>query len=164
MKTVLMTTAAAVCFALPALACQLEAHDPYARASHMMAQSGAAFMELRNTGSSDCHVTAAASEIAERVELHTHIEDAQGVMRMVEVEDGFVIPAGESYMLARGGDHVMFLGLRQEMHQGDEVAVTLLLADGETLELVVPVDMQRMPDHSVPQSHDHSHSHGHSNN
>ncbi|MCC5993060.1 MAG: copper chaperone PCu(A)C [Rhodobacteraceae bacterium] len=159
MKTVILTTAAAVCFALPALACQLEAHDPYARASHMMAQSGAAFMELRNTGSSDCHVTSARSDIAERVELHTHIEDDQGVMRMVEVKEGFVIPAGESHMLARGGDHVMFLGLRQAMHQGDQVAVTLVLADGEALELTVPVDMERMPDHGASHSHSHSHSH-----
>ena len=159
MKTVLLTTAAAVCFALPALACELEAHDPYARASHMMAQSGAAFMELRNTGSSDCHVTAARSDIAERVELHTHIEDEHGVMRMVEVEEGFVIPAGESHMLMRGGDHVMFLGLREGMHQGDEVAVTLVLTDGATLELMVPVDMERMPDHGASHGHSHGHSH-----
>lgn len=159
MKTVILTTAAAVCFALPALACELEAHDPYARASHMMAQSGAAFMELRNTGSSDCHVTAARSDIAERVELHTHIEDEHGVMRMVEVEEGFVIPAGESHMLMRGGDHVMFLGLHDGLTQGDDVAVTLVLADGATLELTVPVDMERMPDHGAAQGHSHGHSH-----
>ena len=44
----------------------------------------------------------ASSDIAERVELHTHIEDANGVMRMVEIEDGFAMEAGETIMLQRG--------------------------------------------------------------
>lgn len=148
--------AIAACFALPAMACELDIRDPYARAASSMAQSGAAFMELANIGTTDCHVTGAASTISARTELHTHVEDANGVMRMVEIAEGFHIPAGESVMLERGGKHVMFLGLNQTLAQGDDIGVTLLLADGSSVDLVVPVDNERA---DMP-AHGHGHGHG----
>ena len=157
--------AAAALLAMPALACDgFEAHDPYARASTMMSQSGAAFMVLRNHGDSDCRVVGARSDVAQRVELHTHIEDDQGVMRMVEVEGGFALPAGGEHALERGGDHVMFLGLNRPLEQGDVIALTLIFEDGAEANLDVPVDNERQPmGHGHSNGHSHGHSHGHGN-
>lgn len=153
--------AAAALLAMPALACEgFEAHDAYARASTMMSQSGAAFMVLHNHGTNDCHITGARSDVAQRVELHTHIEDDQGVMRMVEVEDGFALPAGGEHALERGGDHVMFLGLNRPLEQGDFVSLTLVFEDGAEVALEVPVDNERQP---MGHGHSHGHSHGHGN-
>lgn len=152
-------TAASVAalFALPALACDgFEAHDAYARASTGMSQSGAAFMVLYNRGTSDCHITGARSDVAARTELHTHVEDAQGVMRMVHVEEGFDLPADGELILERGGNHVMFLGLNRSLAQGDMVNVTFVFADGAEHTVEVPVDLERQP-----QAHGHSHGHGH---
>ncbi len=154
----LSLAAAAALVSLPALACEgVTVSDPFARASTIMAQSGAAFMILTNTGSEDCRVVGARSDISNRVELHTHLEDDQGVMRMVEIEGGFVVPAGGEYLLERGGDHVMFLGLNRPMAQGDTISVTLVFEDGGEFEFEVPVDMERMG------AHGHGHSHGHGN-
>lgn len=159
MTRFLLPAAVAASFAMPAFACDgLEIVDPFARTSSIMAQSGAAFMGLVNTGETDCHLVAARSDVAQRVELHTHIEDDQGVMRMVEVEAGFIIPAGGEHALERGGDHIMFLGLTRPLAQGDEVAITLVFDSADDIEIVVPVDLERMPAHG----HSHSHSHGHS--
>ena len=159
-RTVSLAAAAAI-FALPALACDgFKAHDPYARASHMHAQAGAAFMILHNRGDSDCRVVEARSDVAQRVELHTHIEDDQGVMRMVEVEGGFPLPAGGEHGLVRGGDHVMFLGLNRPLQQGDTVALTLVFEDGAEVALEVPVDNERQP---MGHGHSHGHGHGHGN-
>ncbi|WP_116130947.1 copper chaperone PCu(A)C [Tropicimonas sp. IMCC34043] len=130
--------------ALPALA-DIEIRDPYARAAMANAKSGAAFMEIVNTGPEDDRLIGADSDIAMKVELHTHIEDANGVMKMIQVEEGFPVPAGESHMLQRGGDHVMFMGLTRPMADGTEVAVTLHFEKAGDVTIEVPVDLQRQP-------------------
>jgi periplasmic copper chaperone A len=156
MKRFLMMTAVAVSFALPVLAHDgVHVMDPYARASTGMSQSGAAFMRIVNHAATDKRIVAAESDVAQRVELHTHKEDANGVMRMIEVEEGFVIPANGEHVLARGGDHVMFLGLNRPLNHGDQVNVTLIFEDGEKVDVVIPVDLERKADEAAPMGHNH---------
>ena len=143
-KSMLFAAAAAVTLAGPALAeTTIQVQDPYARSANQM--SGAAFMVLMNAGDQDDRLVSAASEIAERVELHTHVEDASGVMQMMEVEEGFVIPAGGMHALERGGDHVMFMGLKQPLAQGDTVSVTLSFEKAGDITVEMPVDLERAP-------------------
>lgn len=150
MKRMFTLLAAAAVLAVPALADTIVVEQPYARSSGPSAVSGAAFMVLVNIGTEDERVIAARSDVAERVELHTHLEDANGVMRMVEVEDGFVVPAGASHALQRGGDHVMLMGLRRPLEQGDTFPLTLVFESGTEVTLDVPVDLERMP---MPMGH-----------
>jgi len=157
MKRFLITAALAVSFALPAFAHDgVHVMDPYARASTGMSQSGAAFMRIVNHAGTDKRLIEAQSDVAQRVELHTHKEDANGVMRMIEVEEGFVIPANGEHELARGGDHVMFLGLNRALNHGDMVNLTLIFEDGEVVDVVVPVDLERTPQTAAPMGHNHS--------
>ncbi|WP_074221698.1 copper chaperone PCu(A)C [Rhodovulum sp. ES.010] len=143
LKPMILAGALALASALPALAGDIVIEDPYARASTMMSKSGAAFMTLVNTGAEDDRLVAASSDIAAKVELHTHREDAGGVMRMVEVEEGFAVPAGGRHELARGGDHVMFLGLTRPLEQGDTVTVTLRFETAGEIVVEMPVDLGR---------------------
>jgi len=140
---------AAVSFALPALAGDIMIEDPYARASTGMSKSGAAFMIIKNMGEADDRLVAAASDVAMRVELHTHISDANGVMKMVQVEEGFAIPAGGAHALQRGGDHVMFMGLNRPLEQGDTVTVTLTFEKAGEMTIDIPVDLERKPMHGM---------------
>jgi len=130
--------------ASPAFA-EMLVQDPYMRTSGAMAKSGAAFMVLENTGPDDDRLIAASSDIAVRVELHTHKDLGDGVMQMMEVEDGFVIPAGGSHALARGGDHVMFMGLTGPVKQDDTVSVILTFEKAGEVIVEVPVDLTRGP-------------------
>jgi len=156
-RTLSLATLAAA-LPLSALACEgFEVHDAYARAPSAMAQSGAAFMVIHNHGTADCHIAAARSDVAARTELHTHAEDAQGVMRMIHVEEGFELPADGEIVLERGGHHVMFLGLNRRLADGDMIAVTFVFADGAEHMVEVVVDNQRQP---AMQGHMHGHSHG----
>ena len=123
--------------------------DAYARASTPTAKSGAAFMVLMNTGDQDDRLIGAKSDVAARVELHTHREIADGVMKMMEVEEGFAIPAGGTHMLARGGDHVMFMGLNEPFADGDTVAVTLVFEHAGEVAVEIPVDLNRTPTHGA---------------
>ena len=121
--------------------------DPYARAASPIAKSGAAFMVLHNTGGTDDRLIAVQTDIASTVELHTHVENTEGVMRMIEVKDGFPIPAGEKHALSRGADHVMLMGLTQGLSQGDEVTMTLIFEIAGEVEVTMPVDNERKDGH-----------------
>ncbi len=153
-KKALLAAAAFALVSTTALASDIMIKDPYARASGPTAISGAAFMGIMNHSETEDRLIAARSDIAERIEIHTHIEDSNGVMRMVEVKDGIVIPADGMAMLERGGDHVMFMGLNRSLTQGDEVIVTLVFENAGEVEVTIPVDLERKP------THGHSHSHG----
>ncbi|WIY23523.1 copper chaperone PCu(A)C [Parasedimentitalea psychrophila] len=117
--------------------------DAYARASNKMA--GAAFMAVMNGAAEDDRLISVSSEIAKRTELHTHMDMGEGVMKMMHVEEGFAIAAGETHMLQRGGDHVMFMGLTQELKQGDIISLTLTFENAGEVIVQVPVDLERKP-------------------
>ena len=117
--------------------------NAYARAASTLAQSGAAYMSVFNHSDRDDRLVAATSNIAERVELHTHIHDDTGLMRMVEVEDGLEISAGQTITLERGGAHVMFLGLRQPLLQDDDVEITLIFEHADPVTITISVDLTR---------------------
>ena len=146
-KTTLLAAVAATALALPAAAemAKIMVDDAYARASTPMAKSGAAFMGLMNHSGEDDRLIAASSDVARKVELHTHIEDANGVMKMTHVEEGFEIPAGEMVMLERGGKHVMFMGLTEPFEQGKMIDVTLTFEKAGDVVVQIPVDLDRKP-------------------
>lgn len=153
-KTMIFGAATAALMSTAAFADGILIKDPYARSSGANAASGAAFMGILNQTNTEDRLIAARSDIAARVEIHTHIEDSNGVMRMVEVKDGIVVPANGMAMLQRGGDHVMFMGLTQSLAQGDEVNVTLVFENAGEIEVTIPVDLERKPKHG------HGHGHG----
>ncbi|QGX97256.1 copper chaperone PCu(A)C [Roseovarius faecimaris] len=142
-KTSLFAGLGALLIATQAWAGEIEIHDPYARASSPTASSGAAFMMIHNNGTEDDRLVSVASPVAKRVELHTHEEDANGVMSMRHVEDGFAVPAGGMIMLQRGGHHVMFMGLNTPFEQGNTVPLTLVFEKSGEMEIEVPVDLER---------------------
>ncbi|KIN61851.1 Copper(I)-binding protein [Sulfitobacter noctilucicola] len=123
--------------------------DPYVRSSMATSVTGAAFMTLMNHGDTDDRLIGASTDVAKRVELHTHIEDANGVMKMTEIEGGIPVPAGGMHVLERGGDHVMLMGLTSPLVQGEELAVTLTFEKAGEMEVTIPVDHERKPEHGA---------------
>ncbi|WP_170572770.1 copper chaperone PCu(A)C [Ruegeria atlantica] len=144
LKSKLFATMAAVTLATTAFAQDtIAVDDAYARSSGKTAKAGAAFMMIQNAGESDDRLIGAKSDVAARVELHTHEIDDVGVAKMVHVEEGITIPAGETHMLKRGGDHVMFMGLTAPFEHGATVPVTLIFEHAGEVEIEVPVDLER---------------------
>ncbi|MGA0539934.1 copper chaperone PCu(A)C [Neotabrizicola sp. VNH66] len=118
--------------------------DPYARSSN--AVSGAVFMVLHNMTDTDDRLIAVRSDVAERVELHTNAMNDAGVMTMTEVKEGFPVPAGGEHALARGGDHVMMMGLKAPLVEGATFPLTLVFEKAGEITVEVPVDNARKPD------------------
>ena len=152
----LFAAASAAFFAIAsapmAFAADITITDPYLRVSGAMATSAAAFMTIENHGADD-RLIGAKSDLAERVELHTHLQDANGVMKMIHVEEGFAIAAGESHVLQRGGEHVMFLGLNSVPVEGEKISLTLTFEKAGDVIFEVPVDNARIPDMNKKMDH-----------
>jgi len=148
----LLVAATAAFLAVPAFAGEISVMDPYARTSTMKAQTGAAFMMIHNKGEAD-RLIGVTSPVAERVELHTHKENAQGVMQMIHVEEGFEMPADGMIVMERVGHHVMFLGLTRSLKQDDIVPVTLIFEKAGEVNVDVPVDLERKPQEGHKMQH-----------
>ena len=125
----LMKSSALALFALTAPAWAdsvIEIAQPKAFATAPTAMAGGAFMEISNTGSTDDRLIAVQADYP-RVEIHTTEFDSEGVARMMHLDDGIAIPAGETVTLEPGGLHVMFMGLRNTPFvEGETVSATLV--------------------------------------
>jgi hypothetical protein len=154
MSFTLRTLAAVAGFALatPVFAADLMVQDAYARSASPASKTGAAFMQIMNHGADD-RLIAVASPAAKMVQLHTHVQDANGVMSMVHVEEGFALPAGETLMLERGGKHVMLMGLTAPLEQGGTVPITLTFEKAGDMTVDVIVDLERQPGAGTTHGH-----------
>jgi copper(I)-binding protein len=119
--------------------------DPYARSARPNAPTGAAFMMLQNQTDQDLKLIGVRSDVAKRVELHTHIDKGDGIMQMRQIEGGIAIPAGESHMMKRGGDHVMLMGLNQSLVDGETITVIFEFENAKDMTVEIPIDSKRKP-------------------
>ena len=141
---------------LVASAEKISVDDAYVRVSSKLAKSAAAFMEIRNRSSRDDRLLDVKSDEAKKVELHTHIEGDDGVMKMRRVEDGFVISGNGVLKLERGGDHIMFMGLSQPFVDGEVILLTLIFETAGSIDLEIPIHLKKR---SASRSHSHNHTH-----
>lgn len=111
--------------------------DAYARASLGRAPNSAAYMTLSTSGAAD-RLVAAATPAAERVELHTHSMDDQGVMRMRPV-DGIDVGQDAPAALQPGGLHLMLVGVKGRLEAGATIPLTLTFENAGEVTLEVPV-------------------------
>ena len=114
----------------------LEIHEPWAREGSKLAKSGAAFLSIVNTGAPD-RLLSASSDVAGRVELHTHLMD-KGIMKMRQVE-AIDLPAGNEVHLQPGGFHVMLMGLKQQLVEGGSLMLGLRFERAGSIEIPVPI-------------------------
>lgn len=121
----------------PVLLSAVEVEGPWARATAPGAQAGAVFATLRGGAEGD-RLVGAACAVADTVELHTHVRDADGVMRMRPV-DAIPVPAGGAAVLRPGAEHVMLIGLRRALVEGERLPLELTFARAGRREVLVQV-------------------------
>jgi copper(I)-binding protein len=139
----------------PAFANGIEIHDAYAISAMPGAMTGAAFMIIHNHGGPSDRLTGVRSDAAARVELHTHIQNADGVMQMVHVEEGFALGSEGEIVMERGGNHIMFMGLTQPFVPGETVSVTLEFETAPDMTISIPIGEPQMGDSMDHGSMDH---------
>lgn len=127
--------------------------SPFARATAGPARNGAAFLTVKNAGVEADRLVGAKAPVADRVELHTHLHE-NGVMKMRQIE-AVEVPAGGEAALQPGGDHVMLMGLKAPLKEGESFPLTLVFEKAG--EVTVDVMIGGV---GAMEGHDHS---GHGN-
>ncbi|MEH6451897.1 MAG: copper chaperone PCu(A)C [Psychromonas sp.] len=120
-----------------AIADPINIENAYVRATPPHTTNSAAFMVIENTSSRDIKLVAVSSDIAERVELHQHVHQ-DGMMKMRQV-DAIRIEKDQQVSLQPGGYHVMFMGLKQALKDGEMVQLSLYFDNGEEITIEVPI-------------------------
>jgi copper(I)-binding protein len=60
-------------------------------------------------------------------------------MMSMQQQSEVVIQPGESVQFSSGGLHIMLFGLKQPLHEGQSVAITLLTKEGEPINITANV-------------------------
>ncbi len=144
--------AIAVLTPAPALAHEARVGDitivhPFATPSLPGTSTGAAYVTtLENSGARADRLLRASTPAAARVELHTMSVDAQGVMRMREI-DGIVLAPKASVTMRPGmGLHLMLVGLKEPLREGTSFPMTLEFEHAGKVEVQVVVQKPKAQD------------------
>ena len=96
---------------------------PWARASILQSRPGAAYLTIRNTGDAPDRLLSVSSPLAEHAAVHA-MERTNGSLRMYALP-GLDIAPGETVVLAPGGMHLMLVGLRRKLIEGEALPLIL---------------------------------------
>jgi copper(I)-binding protein len=117
---------------------------PFATPSLPGTTTGAAyFATLENTGSVADKLVRASTPAAARVEIHTMSVDAQGVMRMREVDGIALAPKAKLQMRPGMGMHLMLIDVKTPLKEGATFPMTLQFERAGTVEVKVVVQTPR---------------------
>ncbi|MFJ6012119.1 copper chaperone PCu(A)C [Streptomyces sp. NPDC092952] len=93
----------------------------------------AGFLVVKNSGGTSDRLTSVTSPLSDDVTIH---ETKNQAMRMVT---SFDVPAGGELDLRRGGNHIMFMKLKQRPEQGDTISVELHFEKADPIKVDLPV-------------------------
>jgi copper(I)-binding protein len=89
----------------------------------------ALYLAMLNDGSEADELTGASSDAAEITRLQNG----------TEIVDGIPVNANTEFVFIPDGYHVMLVGLKHDLHVGDEIEVILHFRDHEDMTIRVPV-------------------------
>ncbi|RYJ30413.1 copper metallochaperone, Cox17 [Streptomyces sp. L-9-10] len=93
----------------------------------------AGFLVVTNSGGAADKLTSVTSDISDDITIHS-TENQK--MRKVKFFD---IPAGGELNLARGGNHIMFMGLTRQPKEGQKVSIELHFEKADPIKVELPV-------------------------
>ena len=108
-------------------------------------------MTLTNNDAHPVDIVDVLSSSARSVAIFQHFRDGDTVRTALLRR--LAIPGGASSTFAPPGPHVMLAGLQRELHEGDHVRITVILADGQPVDVdaVVRPTTQIMATHAATQ-------------
>lgn len=107
-----------------------------ARIGEPVGPNAALYFTVENPGS-DTAIVAVETSAGRQTALHDHVVK-DGVLVMEEIDGAIDVPAGGRTVLEPGGTHIMLIE-SADLAVGDTVPVTVVMADGTTLDVVAEV-------------------------
>jgi len=134
----------AICAAMPAQAADftagsLKISSPWARATPKGAAVGGGYLTITNTGSASDRLVGGSTDVARNFEVHEMTMDG-GIMKMRPVAGGIEIKPGQTVTFTPNGYHVMFVGLKEPLKQGNHFKATLEFAKAGKVEIDFAVE------------------------
>ena len=123
----------------------------FARASSGHGKNSAAYLSLHNHSPNDDYLIDAKTNISAMTSIHNHIND-KGIMKMRAVKQ-IVIPANGSIKLQPGGFHIMLMGLKKPLLEGDKFDLTLIFKKAGTVLCSVLVKKMHAMEHGKKMKH-----------
>ena len=135
---------------------------PHIPATVKSAPVAAGYLAIKNNGTEGDRLVSVTAGFSKKQQIHT-MTMVEGVMRMRPLKDGIEIPAGGEITLKKGGDHLMFMKLSEQMQAGELREVTLSFEKAGEIKIgMIVVDPEDLEgDEDV--SDDHSNHSGHTN-
>lgn len=124
----------AMCFSSQAWA-EISVDKGWVRLLPPMVKTTAAYMNI--TSSQDDVLYSASSPVAERVELHFS-SMSNGVMSMDHIET-MALKKGKVFALKPGSYHIMVIGLKKSLSEGERVPITLKFEKAGEVVIKLPV-------------------------
>ena len=118
-------------------------HHTWSAPAPATAPVAAGFVEITNSGKTDDTLLKVTAEVSGKSQLHEM--SMQGdVMKMAEMKDGIVIPAGQTVVLKPMGLHIMFLELKAHPKPGDHFKGTLTFKNAGAVDVDFVVEPKSM--------------------
>jgi len=103
---------------------ELRIEGAWARPNPPVVPNGAAYLTIHNEGANTRQLLNVSGQIASRIEIHESYTE-QGVMKMRHLAEGIRIEPGTAAHLQPGGLHIMLMGLRAPLAEGESFELTL---------------------------------------
>jgi hypothetical protein len=110
----------------------------FTRAMPDGAKAAGGFVTIANGGKESDRLVSASSANADMVQLH-EMKIIDDIMKMQEMKEGIIIPAGETVTLKPGGLHVMFMKITKPFVMGEMVPVTLTFEKAGSVDIMMPI-------------------------
>jgi periplasmic copper chaperone A len=124
----------------------------WARPAGAGQNASAAYLTVKNAGNAADKLVSADCTVAGSTMLHEMTMEG-GVMKMRMLMNGADIPAGGMLEFKPGGSHIMLMGLKKTLTEGQTIPVTLTFAKAGTVK--VEAKVQKEPAGGAGEMHHH---------
>ena len=111
--------------------------NAWARATPAGAKTGAAYVAVINNGGTSDRLLSAATPLAQEVQFHRETKD-NGISRMRELHRVEIDP-GAKVIFKPGDMHMMMVGLKQPLKEGETFPLTLTFEKAGKIDVTVSV-------------------------
>ena len=129
----------------------LQINGAWARATPKGAQVGGGYLTITNSGTTPDRLIGGSTPVAAKLEVH-ETSMSGGVAQMREHDKGVEIKPGEKVEFKPGGNHVMFVNLKEPLVQGKPITATLEFEKAGKVEVQFRVEPAGSPG---PSAHGH---------
>jgi copper(I)-binding protein len=117
----------------------LEIGHPWTRATPKGASVAGGYLKITNSGSAPDRLIGGTATFAGRFEIH-EMRMSGGVMQMRALPRGIEVKPGETVELKPGSFHLMFMGLKHPLEQGQRVKGSLVFEKAGMIEVEYVVE------------------------